>query len=130
MTYLSIDDAMGWLIVGLINDHFPHPDEPDPEEDSELGTAGCIINCGPCGALHYLSSSEEGRRWVEDAVRRIGFQHGWCYWNPPADGLKWDWFESYWAGHKGCAFSNGVALGCAWADEDELSRVFGDAVGQ
>jgi hypothetical protein len=108
---LTFDSALGWLVVGLINDHFPHPD--DEEEDPELGTAGCIARCGPCGALHYIATYQYRRRLLEASIRLTGFQvGGWCYWDEAANQLRWDWFEGYWARHKGCAVSNGVVEPC------------------
>lgn len=110
---MNIRTAMAWLVVGLINEHFPHPDEPEQDWDPVMGNSGCIINCGPCGALHALSQTPKGRSEIEAAVRLTGFQRGgWSYWDAQANGLRWDWFAQFWAGHKGCASSNGIVEPC------------------
>lgn len=102
---------LAWLVVGTINEHFPHPD--DVEVDPIMGTSGCIVSCGPCGALHALSLTPEGRYEVECKVELTGFnQGGWSYWNEETGKLRWDWFREFWAGHKGCASSNGVVEPC------------------
>lgn len=117
----AIVDALAWLIVGSINDHYPHPEAG--EEDAVFGTSGCIVNCGPCKALHWLALSQRGRDAVEDAVRRTGYHEGgWAYWDDETGGLRWDWFREYWNGHRGCVFVGGVSQGCDFSgndDEDE-----------
>lgn len=111
-------EALGWLVVGLINDHFPHPDEPDPDEDEVLGTSGCVVNCGPCGALKWFA--DNARDHLEDYVRVTGYHvGGWCYWNDESSRLRWEWFESYWARHKGCSSSDGVVSGCDYDEDDD-----------
>lgn len=113
--------AMAWLMVGLINDHFPHPEEvEEAEDDPVLGTGGCVINCGPCGALKWFS--DNARVQFDDYVRLTGYQSGgWSYWNDELDSLRWDWFDEYWSRHKACWMSNGK-LGC-YGEDDENAEV-------
>jgi hypothetical protein len=104
--------AFGWLIVGLINEHFPYPSEDDPAADNpQLGTTGCLKNCGLCAALAWFD--EPLRRGVlEDYVRATSFHAGgWAYWDDESDKLRWDWFENFWARHRACWVSNGET-GC------------------
>lgn len=112
------EEALGWIIVGAINDHFPHPEEEDLE-DPVMGTMGCTINCGPCGALHSLD--EEGRRWIEHLIRMTGYPlgGGWCYWDDANDRLRWGWFEWWWDAHKGCGSVNGNVQPCVFEDDDD-----------
>lgn len=114
----EIEKSLAWLVTGLINEHFPHPDSQDEtEEDDALGTPGCVHNCGPCGALHALSLSGEGRAEVERLVRLTGFQEGgWAFWDDANDRLRWGWFEGWWSRHKAC-WTNGTESGCHY-DED------------
>lgn len=108
---LHVERNLAWLVVGTINEHFPHPD--DVEVDPVMGTSGCIVSCGPCGALHALLRIPRGRHEVERMVRLTGYHEGgWSYWDEETDTLRWDWFEEFWAGHKGCASSNGVVEPC------------------
>jgi hypothetical protein len=117
MSDLTPNAALGWLVVGLINDHFPHPQDPS-EDDPELGTPGCIINCGPCGALYWLSSRRYRRARIENLILATGYnKRGWVYWDDVADTLRWDWFRAYWARHKTCGMSNGVPTGCDFEPE-------------
>lgn len=115
-------EAVGWMIVSVLNEHFPHPDHPetwiddDDPNDALIGTAGCIINCGPCGALHGLDAS--GRHAVEDFIRLTGYANsGWDWWQDDDGGLRWDVLEAYWAGHITCGVSNGVPTGCRFDDD-------------
>lgn len=117
---MNVKTMLGWMTVTVLNEHFPHPDEPEKwvdEEAPELGTAGCVLNCGPCGALESLTITD--RRRVEDFVRLTKFHiGGWSWWDDNADALRWDVLEAYWAGHKSCASVNGVGTGCGFDDEE------------
>lgn len=118
---MNLETAMAWMVVGKLNDHFPHPDDPfdDGSEDfAVMGTPGCVVRCGPCGALKWFSDND--REAFERMVRLTGFeQGGWSYWDDETDGLRWDWFESYWAAHKGCSATNGVAKPCHYGEEED-----------
>lgn len=107
--------ALGWLVVSVLNEHFPHPEE-DWDEEDPLGAACDNRVCGPCGALVWFSHPFR-RAVLESYVRQTGFQEGgWAHWDDERDGLRWDWFAEYWKRHRGCWMSNGV-VGCFGDDK-------------
>lgn len=107
MSEMTADRALAWLVVGLINEH---ADWDEPNDGDPLG-GGCIVRCGPCGALNWFANNDRGR--IDELVRLTGFQQGgWTYWDDGADSLRWDLLEAQWSRHKSCASSNGVLTGC------------------
>lgn len=110
--------ALGWLVVGLLNEHFSHPEDEWDREDS-LGAACHASKCGPCSALLWFSETPERRAVLERCVLSTGYvRGGWAYWDSESDGLRWDWFHEYWTRHRACWVSNGVA-GCYSDENDE-----------
>lgn len=120
MSELTLNKAFAWMAVGVINGHFPHPTEWALNGDSDPMGACCVINCGPCAALHWISQ-EPGRRNEFEAQIMLTDHHvgGWAYWNDETCGLDWDWFEAYWAQHTTCGMSNGVPTGCDFEDDED-----------
>lgn len=117
---LDYQTHLAWFAVSVLNDHFPHPEEDDPADDNpDMGSPGCVVNCGPCSALHWFSQTEERRAVFEAHVRLTGFHiGGWSHWDGPTDRLLWDFFTAYWARHKGCSVSNGIVGPCKFSDEE------------
>ncbi len=118
---MNTDTAIGWLVVGLLNEHFPHP-ESTPEElkawelDEPMGGPFCAINCGPCKALKWLADND--REGVERLIIRTGYADmSWAWWTD--SGLRWAWLEHLFASHKACAMSAGQLIPCDWEPEDE-----------
>lgn len=114
-------ETLGWLAVSVLNEHFPHPDDCeswiDPEAP-EMGTTGCVVNCGPCAALHGLDATE--RADLERLIRLTGYADtGWSWWDGEDDRLRWDVLEAYWDGHVSCGMSAGVLTGCRFEDEGD-----------
>ena len=129
---MNLDIAKAWLIVGLINEHFPSPRtafDDDPDWEPVMGTSGCTVNCGPCSGLHWLSRTISGRAEVDRLVRLTRFQEGgWDYWDETADTLRWDWFTAFWDAHLSCGASGGVPTGCSF-DDDEPTRAATESEG-
>lgn len=116
-----INTTLGWLAVGTLNEHFADALDPDIWADDPLGTPGCVINCGPCKAMHDLD--EGGRRELERLVQLTHFREGgWDWWDEETGQLRWDVLEAYWAGHKSCGMSNGVPTGCDFSEPKPLVR--------
>lgn len=82
---LDYQTHLAWFAVSVLNDHFPHPEEDDPADDNpDMGSPGCVVNCGPCSALHWFSQTEERRAVFEAHVRLTGFHiGGWSHWDGP-----------------------------------------------
>lgn len=115
MTTMTLDEAFGWFAVQAINSEFPHPDEPIEDEGDPLGGC-CVIRCGPCGALSWLSKTNRGE--LERVIRLTGYtEGGWCFWDDARDVLRWDLLEAHWARHQSCGVSNGVLTGCSLDEE-------------
>ena len=109
----NIEHVLGWMAVTAMN-HFPHPD--DEPADDPLGGC-CIVNCGPCSALHKLDDA--GRRELERLMMLTGYHMGgWEYWDETTSQLDWVRIEAVWAQHKSCGISDGVLTGCTF-DESE-----------
>lgn len=117
------DTTLGWFIVELINGHFPHPRErfEDAEDwDPVLGTSGCVVNCGPCGALKTMAATEDGRTEMERLIRLTDYHTGgWAYWSRRTNGLKWEWFNAFWDGHLSCGAVGGQPTGCRFEYGDQ-----------
>lgn len=115
-TELNDDLALAWLVLGIINEHAPWDDDPS-EDDPVMGSPGCIINCGPCAALHWFYLNDQG--YIDELIKMTGWgKDGWTFWDAEVGTLNWTMIKGYWDRHKGCGSVNGVPTPCDFRDTD------------